>query len=123
MATINSDRGVEIDATSNDYVGCIITPMTSKDGKPLVKTVHIVDAMIVGGIVFFSLLLGASIPGLIAGEAKYLGLQEITNRLVTAFLAFCLTFLAQWARYRGVQMLSVLSGQKRQNENQSGDSK
>lgn len=77
------------------------------DGKPLYKVVHIVDALIVGGIVFFSLLLGASMPQLLSGGAVYIGIGEVADRLVTALLAFGLTFFAQWARYRGIKIMKV----------------
>lgn len=77
------------------------------EGKPLFKTVHIIDALIVGTIVFFSLLLGASLPQLFSGGQIYVGVTQVANRLLTAFLAFGLTFFAQWARYRGIKFMKV----------------
>lgn len=93
--------------SNGEYAGCIITPMTSKDGKPLVKVVHIVDALIVGGIVFISLLLGSTLPEIFAGNVEYISYVELRARFLTASLAFGLTFLAQWARYRGIQFLKI----------------
>lgn len=105
MATEPSN--VDSEYCNGEYAGCIITPMSSKDGKPLVKIVHVVDALIVGGIVFISLLLGATVPQLFAGNIEYIGYAEIRARFLTALLAFGLTFLAQWARYRGIQFLKI----------------
>lgn len=96
--------------TDKTYDNCVVTPMSENgDGKPLFKTVHIVDALIVGGIVFFSLLLGASLPQLFSGGVVYVGIGEVANRLVTAILAFGLTFFAQWARYRGIKIMKLFN--------------
>lgn len=96
---------------SDRYTGCIITPMTENgDGNPEFKLVHLVDALIVGGIAFFTMLIGAELPAIVLGQESYVTMQEVMSRAVTASIAFALTFLAQWARYRGIQIRSVLTG-------------
>ena len=74
------------------------------DGKPRFKLVHIVDATIVGFIVFFSVLLGQSVPIIFSGEAIYLTVDQVLRRMITAGIGFALTFFMQWARYRGIQI-------------------
>jgi hypothetical protein len=88
----------------------IVTPMTDTNGRPLVKTTHVVDAFIVAAITFFSLLLGTSIPEVIMGHTSYVTPTTVQDRIWTAGLAFGLTFFAQWARYRGVLILEFLNG-------------
>jgi hypothetical protein len=107
MAVDNS-RGSD---AKKDYSSCIITPMSEDDaGRPLVKPVHVVDAFIVAGVIFFSLLLGTSIPALIAGQSAYISPTDIQNRFYTAVIAFFLTFFAQWARYRGLKVMNAFNG-------------
>lgn len=91
----------------DEYDRCLIKPMTEQDGEPLIEPVHLVDATIVAGVVFFSLLLGDAIPALLVSEGAYITAQDILRRLPTAAIAFGLVTLAQWARYRGVQLRSA----------------
>lgn len=117
-----NDHDVTVEESRYDYKDCIITPMTEQDGRPVFKIVHVVDALIVGGIIFFSLLLGASIPAVLSGDIAYLTYSEVTNRFLTALVGFGLTFFAQWARYRGIQVISILEGRKkRRNSDESDD--
>lgn len=88
----------------------IVNPMTDKNGRPLVKPKHVVDAFIVSMITFFSLLLGTAIPEFITGEVAYITIEMLYSRLLTAGLAFGLTFFAQWARYRGILIMIRLNG-------------
>lgn len=100
-----SDKGLAA------YAACVITPMTTDDeGNPILHPVHLVDATIVGGIVFFSVLLGQSVLAVVTGQGPYLSIEDVYRRLLTAGLGFGLTFLAQWARYRGIQLIISLNG-------------
>lgn len=110
MAT---EHKVPKNGADRSYSNCVITPMSENgDGKPHFKLVHVMDALIVGGIVFFSTLLGGALPAIISGSSIYLSASQVASRLVTAFLAFGLTFFAQWARYRGIKVVRFLSGGK-----------
>lgn len=87
------------------YRNCVVRPMAENgDGKPLVKPEHLIDAGIVAGIVFFSVLVGDALMGVAAGNVVLLTAEQVAQRLVTAGLAFGLTFFAQWARYRGIKL-------------------
>lgn len=89
----------------SDYRNCIIRPlMTDEDGTPLIEKRHVLDAGIVAAIAFFSLLGGDVLLGaVIVGEGT-VTLADVQARLITAGLAFGLTFFAQWARYRGIEI-------------------
>lgn len=68
---------------------------------------HVVDALLVGFLVFFAVILGDLLPRLLAGKFAYLTINEITARLPTAGIAFGLTFVFQWLRARGVDVLAA----------------
>lgn len=105
MATQHRGTSDKNDKGLSEYLSCVITPMSNDDkGKPRFKLVHIVDATIVGFIVFFSVLLGQSLPIIFAGEAVYLTIDQVFRRVLTAGIGFALTFFMQWARYRGIQI-------------------
>ena len=94
------------DRTERDYRRCLIKPMSEDDdGDGLFRVVHILDATIVGAIVFFAILLSETVPQLLAGQGAYVTPEEVVARLTTAFIAFALTFVAQWARFRGIKMV------------------
>lgn len=80
------------------YKNLLITPMNRQEGEPLIDKRHILDALIVAFVVFFSVLLGDIV---LTGDF-YLTTPEIFRRLPTAGIAFGLTFMAQWARARGL---------------------
>lgn len=92
-----------------DYGGCLFKPMTENgEGKPIVEPTHVLDAFIVAGIVFFSVLIGDALINIYIGNSVLVTVQDVAQRLVTAGLAFGLTFLVQWARYRGIKHISGL---------------
>ena len=86
-----------------------------ENGKPIISVVHLIDAFIVGSVVFFSLLLGATLPGFVSSDPIYLTPSQVETRLITAGIGFCLTFFAQWARYRGVELVRILNGHGKEN--------
>jgi hypothetical protein len=87
------------------YASCLITPM-SKDTHGF-HLAHVVDALLVGLLVFFAVILGDLLPSLLAGEFAYLTIAEITQRIPTAAIAFGLTFVFQWLRARGIDVLAA----------------
>lgn len=90
---------------------CLVKPMSENGaGTPLVKGQHILDAGIVAGIVFFSVLGGDVVLTAINGGEVLLTADTVTARLLTAGIAFGLTFLAQWARYRGIKLRLTILG-------------
>ena len=97
------------DSTDSDrihrYRECVITPMSDK-----IRPEHVIDAAIVGAIVFFSIILGDALLSWSAGEPLYLDLGEILLRTPTAVVAFLLTFFAQIARARGIELKDTLFG-------------
>lgn len=93
------------------YANCIVRPMSENGaGTPLVKLEHVLDAGIVAGIVFFSVLGGDVVWMAMNGGSVLLTAETVSARLLTAAIAFCLTFLAQWARYRGIKLRAALVG-------------
>jgi hypothetical protein len=68
---------------------------------------HVVDALLVGLLVFFAVILGDLLPGLFAGDFAYLTVAEIVARVPTAAIAFMLVFLFQWARARGIDIVNT----------------
>jgi len=87
------------------YASCLITPMS--DDTQGFHVAHVVDALLVGLLVFFAVILGDLLPGLFAGDFAYLTVAEITARVPTAAIAFGLTFVFQWLRARGVDVLAA----------------
>jgi len=105
MATKSPDTQTRLER----YADCIITPMsTNGDPDPLVRVQHLVDAVIVGCIVLFAVVLGDVAFALWNGSPAYLSPGEIARRLPTALVAFFLTFFAQWGRARGLDVLAAL---------------
>jgi hypothetical protein len=84
--------------------------MSEDEGAPIVKPVHLIDASIVASIVFFSTLLGDMAVGIYMGGTAYISWQEIMVRSPTGLIAFALTFFAQWAKYRGIQLFEFFGG-------------
>jgi hypothetical protein len=68
---------------------------------------HVVDALLVGLLVFFAVILGDLLPSLLTGEFAYLTVSQITARVPTAGIAFGLTFVFQWLRARGIDVLAA----------------
>ena len=99
------------DTTDADpYQSCVITPMSSDPDEPLVRIEHLIDALIVGVIVFCSVLLGDVVVALSAGHPAYVPPSELLARSPTGAVAFLLTFMAQWARARGIELKAILLG-------------
>jgi hypothetical protein len=80
-----------------------------RNGDPLVRVQHLIDAGIVSAIVFFAVLLGDAIVAFRNGGTLYLTASDVRSRMVTAGLAFGLTFFFQWARARGLDALEFLA--------------
>lgn len=78
------------------------------NGDSLINAEHIVDALIVAGIASLALLLGANLLAIVTSDS-YVSIQDVQTRFLTAVLAFGLTFLAQWARYRGIQIWNLIN--------------
>lgn len=99
-------HGGEAQADDHDcsYGRCLIKPM-GRNGDPLVRLEHILDAVLVAAIVFFAVVLGDVLLSLLGGEPAYLTLTDIVDRSPTAVIAFGLTFFFQWARARGIDVL------------------
>lgn len=87
------------------YASCLITPMSS-DSRGF-HLAHVVDALLVGLLVFFAVILGDLLPSLLAGDFAYLTVEQITKRVPTAGIAFGLTFVFQWLRARGIDVLAA----------------
>jgi hypothetical protein len=87
------------------YASCLITPMS--DDTQGFHVAHVVDALLVGLLVFFAVILGDLLPGLFAGDFAYLTVSEITARVPTAAIAFMLVFVFQWARARGIDIVNT----------------
>lgn len=108
MATQRTPSPPPTDPDTNrieKYASCLITPMS--DDSQGFHIAHVVDALLVGLLVFFAVILGDLLPSLIAGEFAYLTVAEITARIPTAGIAFGLTFVFQWLRARGVDVLAA----------------
>lgn len=86
------------------------------EGKPIVEVGHVLDAFIVAMIVFLSVLGGDALMNIASGETILLTVNDVAQRLVTAGLAFGLTFFFQWARYRGIKSLGPLPVQLKLDE-------
>jgi hypothetical protein len=85
--------------------------MTSdENGSPVVHLEHVVDAVIVAALAFFVVLAGDVVPAILAGEGARLTAQQIAARIPLAVAMFGLTFFAQWARARGIELKQVLTG-------------
>ena len=82
--------------------------MTKDDaGDRHFEVAHLIDAALVATLVFFATILGGGLPNLLAGEVVYLSVSEILLRVPTAAIAFGLTFVFQWARARGIDVLAA----------------
>lgn len=97
------------DSTTSDridrYASCLITPMSDDDHA--IHLAHLIDALLVGLLVFFAVILGDLLPGLLTGKFVYLTPAEIIARIPTAGIAFGLTFVFQWLRARGIDVLAA----------------
>lgn len=89
----------------NRYASCLITPMSDDDRQ--IHAAHVIDAVLVGLLFFFATILGDVLPALLTGQGAYLTVEEIMLRLPTAGIAFGLTFVFQWLRARGVDILAA----------------
>lgn len=87
------------------YASCLITPMSS-DSRGF-HLAHVVDALLVGLLVFFAVILGDLLPALLTGEFAYLTVEQIVARVPTAAIGFGLVFVFQWARARGIDVLAA----------------
>jgi hypothetical protein len=97
----------DFDPTNHDYSSCLVKPMSRDD---IISLEHVVDAAIVAGVAFFAILLGDTVFALSTGNSIYLSVADVQARLITAGLAFGLTFCAQWARARGLELKRILNG-------------
>jgi len=73
----------------------------------LIRFEHVVDAVLVGLLVFFAVILGDAITSLASGTFVYLTIDEILARMPTGLVAFGLTFVFQWLRARGIDVLDA----------------
>lgn len=94
--------------SSGCYDNCLITPM-GRNGETLIRTEHIIDAALVGLLVFFAVILGDVLTAFLAGNPAYLTVDEIAARTPTGLVAFGLTFVFQWLRARGIDVLQLLN--------------
>jgi len=78
-----------------------------RDGEPLVEARHLIDAVLVGLLVFFAVLLGDALTALAQGRFVYLSTSEIVARTPTGILSFFMTFLFQFLRARGLDVLDA----------------
>ena len=83
---------------------CLITPM-GRNGDPLIRAEHVLDATAVAGIVFFAMILGDVLLSVTSGQPAYLTTADILERVPTAGIAFGLAFFFMWARARGLDVL------------------
>lgn len=72
--------------------------------RPIIEPGHVLDAFIVAGIVFFSVLGGDAVISITGGEQVLLTVNQVVSRAITGVIAFGMTFFAQWARYRGIKL-------------------
>lgn len=79
------------------------------DDSPLVSARHVIDAFVVAAIVFFAVLLGDALLVWWNGGQTYLTAPQVEARVLTAGIAFGLTFFFQWARSRGLDVLEFIS--------------
>ena len=91
--------------TEKNYSHCLIKPMAEEDDQPIIEPTHILDALIVAAIVFFSVLTGDALLQIYSGNPVFITWADLIQRILTAVLAFCMVFFAQWARYRGVKFM------------------
>jgi len=101
--TINPDDSGSDGIELGEYANCLVTPMADK-----IRKAHVIDAVLVAGIVFFAVILGDVLLSITNGQPAYLTTQEITSRIPTAAIAFGLTFFVQAARARGIDILERL---------------
>lgn len=94
--------------SEKSYEHCLIKPMAEDDDRPFVEPTHILDALIVACIVFFSVIGGDVVYQVLAGGGVYIEVTDVISRLVTAMIAFFMVFFAQWARYRGIKFMISL---------------
>jgi len=108
MAATNQPHSSATDRrrTDTDYTSCLITPM-GRDGEPLVQARHLIDAVLVGLLVFFAVILGDALTALAQGRFVYLSGAEIAARTPTGLVAFGLTFVFQFLRARGLDVLDA----------------
>ena len=78
------------------------------NGDGIIDVTHIIDALIVAGIVFFSVIGGDALLAFGTNDSILLTFDQIIRRLLTAGIAFGMVFLAQWARYRGIKLMISL---------------
>jgi len=89
------------------YDGCIVAPMSINGDGPLIRLEHVVDAALVAAIVFFAILLGDSLLVFLNGDGLYLETGDLFQRSITAAIGGAMTFFAQWARARGIQIQNL----------------
>lgn len=89
------------DWLNSKYTNLLIKPM-SRDDSATIRVEHVVDAGLVAAIVFFAILLGDIYS---TGFPTYVTIEDLIARMPTAIIAFFLTFFAQWARARGIDVL------------------
>jgi len=108
MAATNQPHSSATDRrrTDTDYHDCLITPM-GRDGEPLVQARHLIDAVLVGLLVFFAVILGDALTALAQGRFVYLSGAEIAARTPTGIIACLLAFVFQWIRARGLDVLDA----------------
>jgi hypothetical protein len=73
--------------------------------EPLIRPKRLLNAVIVGFIPFFTILVGNDLIFWIGGASVYVTTNDIAIRLPTAVLAFWLTFFVQWGRTRGIDFI------------------
>jgi len=79
----------------------------SNDGDGLVNLAQVIDALLVGLLVFFAVILGDLIPAYLTGNPTYLTTAEIVARMPTGIIAMGLAFIFQWLRARGIDVLDA----------------
>lgn len=106
MATENQRHG-PVESTDERYSNCLVTPM-GRNGDPHIRVEHVIDAALVGLLAFAAVILVDVVPALLAGQPVFLTPEQILARVPTAVMAFLLTFVAMWARARGLDVLALV---------------
>lgn len=93
------------DGQENKYRYCLIKPMGANGDDGLVDGQRVIDAFLVGLIVFSATFVMDVWPTLFTVQPLYLSASDFLTRLPTALMGALFAFAFQWARARGIKLL------------------
>lgn len=77
------------------------------DDEQLIRAEHVIDAALIGLLVYCAVILGDILPALFAGQGTYLTWADISVRTPTGVIGGVLAFVFQWLRARGIDVIAA----------------